>query len=83
MLPPEGAIFVRKPSNLPPPGAGWNALLVGKSVEYVVPATNTSPAASRAMAEAESMFEPPRYDDHRMPDPAPLIFVTNASCAPA
>src|SRR2546427_10870035 len=57
--------------------------VVGKSLEFVYPATYASPAPSTAIANPRSLFEPPRNVEYTGTVPEGFNFTTNASQVPA
>src|SRR2546426_10316732 len=81
---PGGFSFVTTPSIPPLAKDVRNAPgVVGKSLEFVYPATYASPAPSTAIANPRSLFEPPRNVEYTGAVPEGFNFTTNASQVPA
>src|SRR5215217_6139306 len=60
----------------------WKALIAGKFVDVVWPATQTVPELFSAIAVPASAEFPPRYVLKLSADPAELTIATNASTLP-
>src|SRR2546427_8885908 len=81
---PGGFSFGTNPSTPPLAKDVRNAPgVVGKSLEFVYPATYASPAPSTAIANPRSLFEPPRNVEYTGAVPEGFNFTTNASQVPA
>ena len=81
---PAGFNFVTNPSMPPLANEVRNAPgVVGKSLEFVYPATYASPAPSTAIANPRSLFEPPRNVEYTGAVPEGFSLTTNASQVPA
>src|SRR5579871_1378451 len=61
------------------PTGPMGGIVVGKSLEEVLPATYTLPSLSRAMAAEVSSSAPPKNVDHNNSRPPGPSFATNAS----
>ena len=81
---PAAFNFVTNPSMPPLANEVSNAPgVVGKSLEFVYPATYASPAPSTAIANPRSLFEPPRNVEYTGAVPEGFSLTTNASQVPA